>query len=77
VTEVEHVEMRFRLDNGLAPGWGLDSRQLSKLLEHHCQQVRHLLREQAQDMRMLADPAAIKRRLKRQRQKLRSMPFDF
>lgn len=75
--EVEHIEMGFRLDNGLEPGWGLDPRQLGQLLEHHCQQVRHLLREQAQDMHMLADPAATKRWLKRQRQMLRSVAFDF
>jgi hypothetical protein len=39
--------------------------------------VHHLLHEQAKDMHVLADPAATKRWLKRQRQTLRSMPFDF
>jgi hypothetical protein len=34
---------------------------LGQLREHHCQQVRHLLRAQAQDMHMLADRAATKR----------------
>lgn len=75
--EIEHVDIGFRLDNGLEPGWGVESRQLSKLFKHDCQQVRHLLRDQAQYMHMLADPAVTRRWLKRQRSTLHGMPFDF
>ncbi len=59
--EVEHTKMEFRHDHGLERGWGLDPRRLGQLLEHHCQQVRPLLRQQTQDMHLLADRAAAKR----------------
>ena len=40
-------------------------------------QLKAELNQQQRDMRMLADPAAIKRWLKRQRQLLREAEFDF
>jgi hypothetical protein len=61
----------------LESGLGLNPHQLGKLIEHNCHQVRILLNQQAQDMRMLADPATTKRWLKRQRQMLRETTFDF
>ncbi|HEY2418457.1 MAG TPA: J domain-containing protein [Steroidobacteraceae bacterium] len=75
--EVERVEMGFRIDFGLEAGWGLNPRKLGELLEHNARQVRCELNQQQRDMRMLADPTATKRWLKRQRQLLREHEFDF
>jgi PIN domain nuclease of toxin-antitoxin system len=74
--EIEHVEMGFRVNFGLEPGWGVDPRKLGLLLQ---QQARRLQAEQAQiqqEMGLLEDPAATKRWLKVQRRVLRDVAGD-
>jgi hypothetical protein len=75
--EIEHVEMAFRMEFGLEPGWGMNPRKLGEVLEQTRRQWRAELSEQQRDMRMLGDVAATKRWLKRQRQLLREAEFDF
>jgi hypothetical protein len=75
--ELERVEMGFRIDFGLEAGWGMNPRKLGQLLEQNSRELRAELSQQQRDMRMLADVAATKRWLKRQRQLLREADFDF
>jgi hypothetical protein len=75
--ELERVEMGFRIDFGLEAGWGMNPRKLGQLLEQNSRELRAELSQQQHDMRMLADVAATKRWLKRQRQLLREADFDF
>lgn len=75
--EVGRVEMGFRMEFGLEPGWGMSPRKLGGLLEQTSRQWRAELNEQQRDMRMLSDMAATKRWLKRQRQQLREAEFGF
>jgi hypothetical protein len=75
--EVERVEIGFRIDFGLEAGWGMNPRKLGELLEQNVRQLRAELAQQQRDMRMLADPAATKRWLVRQRQLLREDDLDF
>lgn len=75
--ELERVEMGFRIDFGLEAGWGMNPRKLGELLEQSGRQLRAELSQQQRDMRMLADRAATKRWLKRQRQLLREDDLDF
>jgi hypothetical protein len=75
--EVERVEMAFRMEFGLEPGWGLDPRKLGQVLEQTNRQWRAELNEQQRQLRMLADVAATKRWLKRERQQRREAEFDF
>jgi hypothetical protein len=75
--ELERVETGFRIDFGLEAGWGMNPRKLGQLLEQHSRELRAELSQQQHDMRMLADVAATKRWLKRQRQLLRAAEFDF
>ena len=75
--EVESVEVGFCIDFGVEPGRGMNPRNLGQLLEQTGHQLRAELSQQQRDMRMLADPAATKRWLKRQRQLLREDEFDF
>jgi hypothetical protein len=69
--EVDDVEMAFRMEFGLEPASGLDPRKLGQVLEQEGRELRAGLSELQRDMRMLADVAATKRWLKRQRQPLR------
>jgi hypothetical protein len=75
--EVGRVEMGFRMEFGLEPGWGMNPRKLGSVLEHHGGELRAELAEVRREMGMLADAAATKRWLKRQRQMLREDEFDF
>jgi hypothetical protein len=75
--EVERVEMDFRREFGLEPGWGLNPRKLGQLLEQTSRQWRAELNRQQRELRMLADVAATKRWLKRERQRQREGEFDF
>jgi PIN domain nuclease of toxin-antitoxin system len=75
--ELERVETGFRIDFGLEAGWGMNPRKLGQLLEQNSRELRAELSQQQHDMRMLADVAATKRWLKRQRQLLREAEFDF
>jgi len=74
--EAEHVEMEFRMQFGMEPGWGMNPRKLGALLEQTSRRWRAELNEQQREMRMLGDVAATKRWLKRQRQLLRDAEFD-
>ena len=75
--EIGRVEMGFCMEFGLEPGWGLNPRQLGQVLEQTSRQWRAELNEQQRELRMLADVAATKRWLKRQRQQRREAEFDF
>jgi hypothetical protein len=77
--ELVHVEMGFLMEFGLEPGPPLNPRKLGQLLEQGSAQLRFALHQQRSDMRMLADPAATKRWLKRQRQLLllRKAEFEY
>ena len=76
--EVERVEMHLRMEFGLEPGWGLNPRKLGQVLEQTSRQWRAELNEQQRELRMLADVAATKRWLKRERQqRQREAEFDF
>jgi hypothetical protein len=75
--EVERVEIGFRIEFGLEAGLGMNPRKLGLLLEQNGRQLRAELAQQQRDTRMLANPAATKRWLKRQRQLLREDEFDF
>jgi len=69
--------MGFRLEFALEPGWGLNPRKLGQVLE---QNKREWLAERSEQQRllgMLADVAATKRWLKRERQRRRGAEFDF
>jgi hypothetical protein len=75
--EAERVEMGFRLEFALEPGWGLNPRKLGQVLE---QNKRELLAERSEQQRLLgtlADVAATERWLKRERQRRREADFDF
>ncbi|CAM4151630.1 J domain-containing protein [Roseateles saccharophilus] len=77
--EVDHVEMQFRFEFGLEPGWGLKPGKLGSVLDQHSRELRAELSQQQRDLRMLSDTAATKRWLKRERQLMREEDefFDF
>ncbi len=75
--ELERVEMAFRMEFGMEPGWGLDPLKLGQVLEQTSRQWRAELSGQQRDLRMLSDVAATKRWLKRQRQQRREADLDF
>lgn len=69
--EIVHVEMRFRIDFGLEPGWGLNPRKLGELLEGEARHVRAELAQVQRETGLLEDVGATKRWLKAQRRMLR------
>ncbi len=75
--ELEHVEMEFRMEFGLEPGWGFNPRKLGQVLEQTSRQWQAELNGQQRELRMLSDVAATKRWLKRQRHLRRDAEFDF
>lgn len=77
--EIERVEMGFRLDFGLEPGWGLKPGKLVGLLDEHERELRAELDQQQYDMSALQDKTALKRWLKQERQRrlLYEEAFDF
>jgi hypothetical protein len=75
--EIDAVEMGWRVEFALEPGWGMNPRRMGALLEETSRQWRADLAEQQRDMRVLSDAAATKRWLKRQQQLLREAEFDF
>lgn len=75
--EIESVEMSFRIGAGLEAGLGMDPRKLGRLVEQHRRRLRAELTQTRHDMRTLADSAAVKPWLKRQRQLLRDADLDF
>lgn len=74
--EVEHVEIAFRMEFGLAPELGLNPNKLGQVLEQTRREWVADLDRQQRELRMLGDMAATKRWLKRQRQE-RQEDFDF
>ena len=74
--ELEYVEMEFRMEFGLEPGWGFNPRQLGQLLEQTSRQWQAELHVQQHELSMLGDVAATRRWLKRQRQQRREAEFD-
>lgn len=74
--EIQQVEMAFRMDFGLAPGWGLNPRKLGGVLEEMRQQWRAELEHQQRQLRMLSDAAATKRWLKRWRKRRRELDAE-
>jgi hypothetical protein len=76
-SELEHVEMAFRMEFGLGPGRGLNPRKLGVILEQTSREWRAELDQQQRELRMLDDVATTKRWLKRQRQQRREGEFDF
>jgi len=76
-SEIAGVEMGFCIEFGLEPGWSMNPKKLGPLIEQNSRQLRAELAEQQREMRMLADVAATKRWLKRQRQLLRQAEYDF
>lgn len=75
--EIERVEMGLQIDFGLKTGWGLSPRKLGELIEQSKRQLHAELNQQQRSTRMLADPVATRRWLKRQRQLLREEEFGF
>jgi hypothetical protein len=77
--KIEHqrVEMAFRMEFGLEPGFGLNPRKLGGVLEQMRLHWRAELEQQQRELRMLGDVAATKRWLKRQRRQRREAEFDF
>lgn len=69
--EIDRVEMGFRIDFDLEPGWGLNPRKLGELLEGEARRVRAELAQVQREMGLLEDVAATKRWLKVQRRMLR------
>jgi hypothetical protein len=75
--ELQHVEMTFRMEFGLQPGWGLNPGKLGQVIEQTSRRWRAELQEQQRELRMLDDVAATKRWLKRERQQRRYDDLDF
>lgn len=75
--ELQRLEMTFRMEFGLEPGFGLNPRKLGGVLEQMSRQWRAELDQQQRELRMLGDVAATKRWLKRQRQQRREADLDF
>ena len=74
--EVQHVEMDFRMEFGMEPGWGLDPRKLGEVLAQTAREWRAELEKQRRELRMLADVAATRRWLKRERKQRREDDLD-
>lgn len=74
--ELQHVEMSFRMEFGLEPGFGLNPRKLGVVLGQLSREWRAELDQQQRELRMLGDVAATKRWLKRQRQQRREAELD-
>jgi hypothetical protein len=73
--ELDRIEMGFRLEFGLEPGWGLDPRKLGRALEQSSRELRAELAELQRDMSATSDVATMKRWLKRQRERMRESEF--
>lgn len=74
--EAVRVEMSFRMEFGLEPNRGLNPSKLGQVLEQTSRQWRAELNQQQRELRMLADVAATKRWLKRQRQREGELGFS-
>jgi hypothetical protein len=74
--EIESVEMTFRMEFGLHPGWGLNPAKLGMVLEQTRQEWQADLAHRLQQHRMLEDQAATKRWLKSVRKQRREEAYD-
>jgi len=74
--EIGRIEMGFRMDFGLEPGFGLNPKKLFGSLESQARDMRAGLALRRQELRRLDDRVGMKRWLKRQRQRLREPSFD-
>jgi hypothetical protein len=74
--EIDRVEMGFRMDFGLEPGWGMNPLKLGAHLQRETQQLRFELAEMSREMALLDDAAATKRWLKLARRRLEEAAFD-
>lgn len=74
--EIESVEMTFRMEFGLHPGWGLNPAKLGLVLEQSRREWQADLAHRLQQHRMLEDQAATKRWLKSVRKQRREEDFD-
>lgn len=69
--ELARVEMGFRMDFGLEPGWGLNPQKLGLLLQQRQRELQAVQAQLQHEITLFANPAAAKRWLKAQRQALR------
>jgi hypothetical protein len=74
--EIESVEMTFRMEFGLHPGWGLNPAKLGLVLEQTRRAWQADLAHRLQQHRMLEDQAATKRWLKSVRKQRREEAYD-
>jgi curved DNA-binding protein CbpA len=74
--EIESVEMTFRMEFGLHPGWGLNPAKLGLVLEQTRREWQADLALRLQQHRTLEDQAATKRWLKSVRKQRREEDFD-
>lgn len=75
-TEIEHVEMQFCMEFCHVTESPIDPRRLGGLLEESVRDLRAYLGQLQAEMRLLADRAAAKRWIKKQRQRLREDELD-
>ena len=73
--ELGRIEMGFRLEFGLEPGWGLNPRNLGRELEQSSRELRAELAELRRDLSVTSDVAAMKRWLKQERERMRESEF--
>jgi hypothetical protein len=69
--ELARVEMGFRMDFDLEPGWGLNPQKLGLLMQQRQRELKAVQAQLHNEIALLANPAAAKRWLKVQRQALR------
>jgi hypothetical protein len=74
--EAQDVEMAFRMQFGLQPGWGLNPAKLGQVIQQISRQWQAERHEQQRGLRMLDDVAATKRWLKQERRVRRDDELD-
>lgn len=75
--EIQRVEMGFRMEFNLQPGWGLNPHKLGQVLEDSVLDLRCHLTAQQVDLQRLQDKVATKRWLKKARQQRREQDLEF
>lgn len=75
--QIVQVEMSFRMEFGLEPGWGLNPGKLGQMLEQTRREWQADLAHQQRELRMLGDAAATRRWLKRVQKQRREDEFEF
>lgn len=74
--EATRMEMGFRVDFNLGPGWGMNPARLVGLVGQQARDLRDGVAMIQHELRVLADKTATKRWLKQERQRQRQDPFD-